>query len=347
MSKRKYKSHIKTNNTIIINYTEGPPSMVTKESSAYKHVEELLNAKMFDDVALAADIALRIERRSKGKFKISTENLSVYLGDDELPTALRDRLIDMSEQGLDTKPLELLWTNIKKNESAESRKDLYGFLMANKIPITKDGHFLAYKKVRDDFKDGYTGKFDNKPGTTVKMNRSEVDNNRDNTCSSGLHVAAWNYANQFDIMNGRLLEVKVNPADVVAVPPDYNQQKMRVCKYQVIGLAKDERKQLLCSVKVPEDKTNVTNTIRLDNRGRLQVPVKLLSKYLNTSFVAVRVDKRCDDRVRITRFNGRGLKLKVTRLGIYVPKDMLSQAGLGNIDEFTVKFENDGLSVMK
>jgi hypothetical protein len=30
------------------------------------------------------------------------------------------------------------------------------------------------------------------------------------------------------------LEVKVSPQDVVAVPPDYSQQKMRVCRYTVL-----------------------------------------------------------------------------------------------------------------
>jgi hypothetical protein len=37
-----------------------------------------------------------------------------------------------------------------------------------------------------------------------------------------------------------MLEVEVNPADVVSIPADYNQAKMRVCKYQVIGLVDKE-----------------------------------------------------------------------------------------------------------
>jgi hypothetical protein len=33
-----------------------------------------------------------------------------------------------------------------------------------------------------------------------------------------------------------MLEVEVNPADVVAIPVDYNNAKMRVCKYKVLGV---------------------------------------------------------------------------------------------------------------
>jgi bifunctional DNA-binding transcriptional regulator/antitoxin component of YhaV-PrlF toxin-antitoxin module len=65
------------------------------------------------------------------------------------------------------------------------------------------------------------------------MKRSEVDDDPAVTCSRGLHVAAFPYARDF-YPNGKMMEVKVNPMDVVAVPDDYNAQKMRVCKYVVL-----------------------------------------------------------------------------------------------------------------
>jgi len=33
-----------------------------------------------------------------------------------------------------------------------------------------------------------------------------------------------------------MLEVKIDPADVVAIPTDYNNAKMRICKYEVLGV---------------------------------------------------------------------------------------------------------------
>jgi Ran GTPase-activating protein (RanGAP) involved in mRNA processing and transport len=37
-----------------------------------------------------------------------------------------------------------------------------------------------------------------------------------------------------------MLEVKVNPRDVVAVPVDYNNAKMRVCEYVVLSVVTNE-----------------------------------------------------------------------------------------------------------
>ena len=65
------------------------------------------------------------------------------------------------------------------------------------------------------------------------MPRESVNADREVTCSRGLHIAARSYAEGFGT-SGKLLVVKVNPIDVVAVPTDYHRQKMRCCKYQSI-----------------------------------------------------------------------------------------------------------------
>lgn len=67
-------------------------------------------------------------------------------------------------------------------------------------------------------------------GQTVSISREECDPNQDQTCSRGLHVAgmSWLQSNYF----GRVsLVVLVNPADVVAVPPQDGYGKMRTCAY--------------------------------------------------------------------------------------------------------------------
>jgi hypothetical protein len=57
-------------------------------------------------------------------------------------------------------------------------------------------------------------------------------------------VAAFEYADKF-YSNGHLMEIKVNPKNVVAVPTDYNQQKMRVCEYEVMAEYKGPRVEQL------------------------------------------------------------------------------------------------------
>ena len=173
-------------------------------------------------------LKIAIEKQTKGKFTVV--NGTVEIDGETLPKSLSDKLLEFVDNMLETGPLERFWDNLKENPTQSAREDLFSFLEANRVALTVDGCFIAYKKVRDDWWDSYTGKtYKNVPGTLVKMDRDKVDSDRRNTCSAGLHVAAWEYASGFT--GNRIVEVKVNPRDVVAVPEDYQNQKMRVCQY--------------------------------------------------------------------------------------------------------------------
>jgi hypothetical protein len=65
------------------------------------------------------------------------------------------------------------------------------------------------------------------------MERHEVDDNKDRTCSSGLHFCSKDYLNSFG--GERVVIVKINPRDVVSIPSDYNDTKGRACRYEVVG----------------------------------------------------------------------------------------------------------------
>jgi hypothetical protein len=123
--------------------------------------------------------------------------------------------------------------NLDANPSYRARNELVGFLDACELPITDDGCFMAYKKIRANFTDVHTGTFDNSPGTTVKMNRRDVNEDPTQACSAGLHVCSYSYLSHFS--GDRIVSVKVNPRDCVAVPRDYSAAKMRVCEYTVIA----------------------------------------------------------------------------------------------------------------
>jgi len=159
-----------------------------------------------------------------------------------IPEVVSDRVLRFKEQGLPFEPLVKFAEKLMKNPSFNSRKMLYKFLEHNGHPVTKDGNFIAYKKVDTNFKDCYTHTMDNSVGTTVEMDRNEVDDNPDNTCSSGLHVAAYQYAQGFS--RGHLVEVEIDPEDVVAVPNDYNGEKMRVCKYKVVNVCESKLEEV-------------------------------------------------------------------------------------------------------
>lgn len=97
---------------------------------------------------------------------------------------------------------------------------------------------LGNAEVAPVYTDVYSRTFTIKIGEPVTMPREKCDPVQTNTCSSGLHVAGkeWLQSNYFGDTG---LMVLVNPADVVAVPPQDSYGKMRVCAYypvQIVGV---------------------------------------------------------------------------------------------------------------
>lgn len=150
----------------------------------------------------------------------------------EVNSVVTKRILDMIRDGFDANPLVAFMNNLMANPSKIAVDELYEFLEETELPITPDGCFIAYKIVRNDYTSIYDGKFMNAVGTVVEMPRNMVDDRRENTCSQGLHFCSKNYLTKYGNGTGdRLLLVKVNPADVVSIPPDYNNAKGRAAKY--------------------------------------------------------------------------------------------------------------------
>jgi hypothetical protein len=231
-----YVAHQISDTTLVIFFNEGPPIFIASDNPQFAEIADMLRSGKYDEVVEASDKALSIVISSKGKVRVVDG--AICIDGVALPTVLSDRLIEHVDAGYPTEPLENFWDNLKDNESNESIADLYTFLEKNSIPLTPDGHFIAYKKINRNWLDVRTGKISNRPGDVVEMAREDVDPDRNNTCSAGLHVAAWNYMGSYS--GSRVVAVKVNPQDVVAVPTDYNREKMRVCKYKVLHEIENE-----------------------------------------------------------------------------------------------------------
>lgn len=143
-----------------------------------------------------------------------------------------NRIFEMLEAQLNIEPMIKFIDNLMKNPSKRAVDELFGFMDACSLPVTPDGHFLAYKKVRSDYKDCYSGTIDNSVGNIVEMPRNDVDDDKDRTCSYGLHFCSESYLAHFG--GERIVVLKINPADVVSIPSDYNNAKGRCCKYEVV-----------------------------------------------------------------------------------------------------------------
>lgn len=166
----------------------------------------------------------------------------VYFKGEEVHNALTDKLLNLMDDGFDVTPWIKFLDNLMLNPSYRSRECLYNFLEKFDAPITPDGNFIAFKRIRQDWKDIHSGTFDNSIGTVVKMERAKVNDDPQHTCSAGLHICADKYLNSFaDAAKSRTVVVEVNPAHVVAVPYDYDFAKMRVCEYKVLAEIEPEK----------------------------------------------------------------------------------------------------------
>lgn len=175
--------------------------------------------------------------------KITIESGAVYYRGTPVNNMLTLRMLENLEQGFDLNPMCRFIENLMQNPSYRATEELYPFLEAGGIPITVDGHFICYKAVRPDFMDIYSGTFDNSIGNTCEMPRNQVNEDSNQTCSNGLHVCSFDYLPHFSHSDGHVVMVKVNPRDVVAIPTDYNNTKMRVSRYTVEGEVYDYYKE--------------------------------------------------------------------------------------------------------
>ena len=217
---------------------------------AFDHVnyDQIIKAlKSGDAVKLVKfmDVGAQVEAASNGK--VAVINGSVWYDSKEIVSPLTDRIVRFVKEDLPFEPMVAFLDNLMLNPSRVAVQELYLFLDQNEMPITEDGCMLAYRKVDNDYMsfhsnpDGTTNR--NMVGDVVEMQRNEVDDIRDNTCSNGLHFCSLSYLPKYYGGSGRVVIVKINPADVVSIPSDYNNAKGRTCKYEVIAEHTDPKKE--------------------------------------------------------------------------------------------------------
>jgi len=238
LEKVKNLKYFQLNETLTLKFG-GKTYLISYTDHRYNSIMNCLADNNFTQIPSIVDSETYF--RNQG---LSYENGTLYYKGKMFPLELSKKVLEFRDKNIPFKHLIRFWKNLKSNPSYNSRQMLFKFLEINNHPVTEDGCFLAYKSVTKSFKDHHTQKFNNKPGKTVSVARDQVDDNPNNTCSRGLHVAAWNYAKDFG-SDRLLVSVKIHPKDVVAVPTDYNGTKMRVCKYKVLEVLTEENKESL------------------------------------------------------------------------------------------------------
>jgi len=227
---------IATGDKIVI-HLEGKVKTFKKGDKAYGDVIRLMADRASEEeIVEALKTFESVEEYVKhvDNARVAYTNGKVFIDGEELHHRIVERINDFRKQGLPFEPILAFIENIQDNPSYGAQQELYDFLEHKDLALTEDGYFLAYKAIREDFTDKYTGKFDNSPGRRVSMQRARVDDDRRHACSNGLHVGAIGYVNSYGWGDDKVVIVKVNPKDVVSVPLDSSCQKCRVCEYLVL-----------------------------------------------------------------------------------------------------------------
>lgn len=252
----------------IILAIDNKPYTINEAHISYDKIVLAIKSKNWAVIPTLVDATKAISHYVQGNFEL--KNGVFYRNGQPIHGVVGERVVQMYQDGFDVNPILNFINNVEMNPSSRAVNELYGFLEKSNLPLTDDGYFLAYKRVRDDYLDCYSGTVLNKPvdkmtnaelikyrgngstnaGVTVRvgfsnetivsMPRNKVDDEATRTCSYGLHFCSIDYLPHFG--GARIVVLKIHPKDVVSIPVDYNNAKGRCSEYKVVGEVADTSK---------------------------------------------------------------------------------------------------------
>ena len=218
-----------TNESITV-VVKGQTHTTQKGTPNYLALRKAILEEDWEGLSTHLTVSKSLEQWAKGIF--SLKNGRLECSGEPIPLELHERCVELATAGESPAPVMAFWERLRKNPSYRSVQQLWDFMQHANIPLTPDGHFLAYKGVKTDYTDCHSGTIINKPGAEHEMPRNKISDDPDVACHYGFHVGALDYARTF---GARTVVCQIDPEHVVCVPKDSSMEKMRVCKYLVIG----------------------------------------------------------------------------------------------------------------
>lgn len=229
-----------TDTYVMINYIDDGKIIIkqcSSGSSVFGKVHGLLSEGKVHEAFRSIDVVDSIVELSTDLTVDKDLGKLFFKGNEIKQTKLVKWVLSNLESESDKKySLINFFSKLALNPSKESIDSLYDWVALNKIEITKTGDMIGYRSVTNDLMDKRTKTFDNSVGSTVAMPRQEVDDNRGVGCGKGLHVGSYPYAKGFSSVNDKIVQVHLNPMNVVSVPKDCNCQKVRCCEFEVVSV---------------------------------------------------------------------------------------------------------------
>lgn len=226
--------------TVVVN---GKSLTMESSNPAFGEAKKAIVEERWEDIENLFDTSKAVEDYADGNVKVA-EGV-VYYKDEAVHNHVVNRILNFMREGLPYKPLVRFLDKLMDNPSRRATNELYAFLEHKAMPLTPDGNFLAYKGVKSDYTDWYSGKFSNKVGEVREMQRNNVCDDANIGCSHGFHAGSLDYARGYG-NGGHLMVVEIDPSDVVSVPLDCDQQKLRTAKYKVVAHFEKKLEQEVC-----------------------------------------------------------------------------------------------------
>lgn len=262
MSNIQYSIVSSGDDSFVTAFIPGEPAPLVAAKSGHPNFAAIINALTNVEVWDSQDIVdmFDVARAVAARFENLSDRVQVGSGrvlfdGAEVDNSLTKQIVRfLNEEVEDWQPLVNFMENVMDNPQPHSRDQLYAWLNNRDFTITWDGYIVGYKGVASDGDGGYrsissgqetvyvdgephTGQIPNPVGAVINMDRGLVQHDPSVGCHRGLHVGTFEYAKSFS--RGAVLEVHVNPRDVVSVPSEVTSYdptisaKMRVCRYEV------------------------------------------------------------------------------------------------------------------
>ncbi|RWB08833.1 MAG: hypothetical protein EOQ39_18515 [Mesorhizobium sp.] len=222
-------------------FVHGVPHSLDDSHPNFGKVYDMLGTDDCDETELIKLVsqreALKVIVETYGDVSVGLD--SILYRDRVVNSYLTKSMLAIMGMGKDIGPWARFMDKLYLNPSKTAVDELFLWLEKANMPITTEGNFLAYKKVKDDYTSFHLNadgsSVDNRVGASPSMPRYEVDDNRDSLCSTGLHFCSWHYLPKYKGGRGKVIIVEVNPADVVAITADFQNSKGRAWTYRVVG----------------------------------------------------------------------------------------------------------------
>lgn len=210
---------------------------INRDHVNFKKIVSLVSDKScdIDQIRELAKIDLAITKASAGKITVTDDG--VYYNDELIHNAVVDAIFSYQALGLPIDSIVKFLDNLMQNPSKNSIDQLWNFIDHHQLPLTEDGCILAYKAVRPNYMDKFSGKISNHIGAVIKMDRNKISDDPMYHCAAGLHVGGLQYSGPegwYSSHGDKCIIVKVNPKNVVCVPNDHGYAKVRTCEYEVV-----------------------------------------------------------------------------------------------------------------